>query len=180
MFRQNGYLNLAPLGLVLALAADCRADGGAHMLVPPADLVTLEMAANLPSGCGKAKLDFFRVLPDGTSDPKPFRVPAGRALVVTDVDWHYHSGAPGLAIVLSVLVQNLGDADKRHRAVESVVRLGPDGVGGAGVRMTSGFVVSPAARVCVDLINAPTGDPLRLSRVLLRGYLTDQPETGGR
>jgi hypothetical protein len=177
MYKQHGYLTLA---LVLCLAADCPADGGAHLLVPPADLVTLEMAANLASGCGKVKLDFFRVFPDGTSDPKPFRVPAGRALVVTDVDWHYHSGAPGFVAILSVLVENLADPDKRHRAVESVVRLGPDGAGGAGVRMMSGFVVSPAARVCVDLINAPMGSPVRLSRVLLRGYLTNQAETSGR
>ena len=94
-------------------------------------------------------------------------------MVVTDVDWNYHSGAPGLVQVLALVIENLTEASKRQTAFESTIRRGSDGVGGTSEHMTSGFVVSSAARVCVELRNGPIGPPLRLSKVLLRGYLVD-------
>jgi hypothetical protein len=76
--------------------------------------------------------------------------------------------------MLSLLVENLSDADERHGAFESTIRLGADGVGGASEHMASGFVVSSGARVCLELRNANIGDPLRLSKVLLRAYLASE------
>jgi hypothetical protein len=54
-------------------------------------------------------------------------------------------------------------------------RFGADGVGGTSEHMTSGFLVSSGLRLCVGVINGPIGSPLRLSKVLLRGYLVDEP-----
>ena len=141
--------------------------------VPPKDLVTLQMVAGADEGCGPARLEFRRVFPDGASASKVFRIPEGRLLVVTDVDWQYHSGAPGLVQILALVIENLAETFKRHTAFESTIRLGSDGVGGISEHMTSGFVVSSSARICVELRNGPIGPPLRLSRVLLRGYLVD-------
>ena len=169
---------LARPGLVLmVLAAFALAPASAadtHLGVPLRDMVTLEMRSGVKGGCGEERLDFLRVFPDGKSDAAVFRVPQDRALVVTDLDWYYFQGTPGLMVVLSVLVENLAEPSKRHRAAESAVRLGPDGVGGASEHMTSGFVVSSESRLCVEVVNSPVGSPLRLSKVLLRGYLVDQ------
>lgn len=141
---------------------------------PPArDIVKLEMVTGMRDGCGESKIDFRRSLPDGSISAEAFRVPAGRQLVVTDVDWYYSSGAVGQVLILSLVVENLAEPEKRARAFESTIRLGPDGVGGASERMTTGFVVGPAARVCVETRNGPIGSPPRLSKILLRGYLSE-------
>lgn len=161
--------------LLLGLVVTSKAGDVTHLGVRPGDLVTLEMTSDVKGGCGEAKLDFVRLFPDGTSDLAVFRVPEGRALVVTDLDWHYFSGPPGLVVILSVRLENLADPAKRHRVFESTIRLGADGVGGASEHMTSGFLVSSGARLCVDMINGPIGSPMRLSKVLLRGYLADEP-----
>jgi hypothetical protein len=158
---------------VAAFAAVSWAQAATHQGVPAEDLVTLELRNDVKGGCGEAKLDFVRLFPDGTSDAGVFRVPEGRVLIVTDVDWHYFNGPPGLVVVLSVLIENLADPTTRRRAFESAVRLGPDGVGGASEPMTTGFAVAPEARLCLDVVNGSIGSPLRLSKVLLRGYLVD-------
>ena len=54
----------------------------------------------------------FRVLPDGTQASEPFTVPAGRQLVITDVEWTVHalsSGSPltsGETVRTRVLIGN--------------------------------------------------------------------------
>lgn len=164
---------LACVVLLIASAASSPAADITHLGVPVGDLVTLEMRSGVKGGCGEAKIDFVRICPDGTLDTAVFRVPERRTLVVTGLDWHYYNGAPGLVVVLSVQVENLSDPTRKHRVMESTVRLGPDGVGGASERMTTGFAVSSGARLCLDVVNGPLGSPIRLSKVLLRGYLVD-------
>jgi hypothetical protein len=137
-------------------------------------LVTLELKSDVRGGCGEEKLEFVQTFPDGTTASNAFRIPDGRALVVTDVDWHYFSGGPHAVVVLAMLVENLTDPAKRHRVAESTVRLGPDGVGGASENMTTGFVVGSQSRICLDIVNGPVGSPMRLSKVLLRGRLMDE------
>jgi hypothetical protein len=75
--------------------------------VSPKDLVTLQMVAGADEGCGPARVEFRRVFPDGGAASRVFRIPEGRLLVVTDVDWHYHSGAPGLVQILALVIENL-------------------------------------------------------------------------
>jgi hypothetical protein len=147
-----------------------------HLGVRAEDLIAVELAKDVDGGCGKEKLEFVRLHADGTSSHEGFRIPRGKALVVTDFDWYYSGGTPGQVIILSLIVENISDAAKRRRAAESTVRLGADGVGGASVRMTTGFVVSSRARLCAETINGPVGTPMRLSKVLVRGYLVDQAE----
>jgi hypothetical protein len=145
-----------------------------HLGAQVDDLVTLQVISGARNGCGSGKFDVVRVLPDGTSPADPFRVPEGRALVITELDWYYFNGAPGATVILAVFAENLRDASKRNSVFQSPIRLGPDGVGGASERMTSGFAISSAGRVCVDVLNGAIGYPVRLSKVLLRGYLVNQ------
>ena len=128
-----------------------------HVGAPVKDLVTLQVTSGTRNGCGPAKFDVVRVLPDGTSDAEGFRVPNGRSMVITELDWYYFNGPPGLTVVLSVFTENLRDASKRSTVFQSPLRLGPDGVGGASERMTTGFAVSSSARLCFDVLNGSIG-----------------------
>jgi hypothetical protein len=158
---------------ILAIPHILYAGGLTHVGAQVDDLVTLQVISGARNGCGAAKFDVVRVLPDGTSSADPFRVPEGRALIITEMDWYYFNGPPGATVILSVIAENLRDASKRSSVFQSPIRLGPDGVGGASERMTSGFAISSAGRVCVDVLNGPEGYPVRLSKVLLRGYLVN-------
>ena len=55
--------------------------------------VVLEVVGGMNGGYGPGKLDFIRVLSDGTTQAGNgglgWRIPTGQALVVTDVDWQY-------------------------------------------------------------------------------------------
>ena len=145
-----------------------------HVGVPANDLVTLQVISGARNGCGSTKFDVVRLLADGTTAADPFRVPEGRQLIVTELDWYYFNGPPGAMVILSVLAENLRDPSKRNTVFQSPIRLGGDGVGGASERMTSGFAISSSGRLCFDLVNGTVGYPIRLSKVLLRGYLVDQ------
>lgn len=145
-----------------------------HMGQKASEHVTLEVVGGVTGGCGPALLDFVRVLPDGTTDPGFFRVPRQRVLVVTDVDWQYihPSGAAGAGRIqiLRLVIENLGDGGS-IRAFESTVTLSSLGEGGQSESMTSGFVVSSAARICPDVFPGPLGPPSGLQHLIVRGYL---------
>ncbi|HBY58746.1 MAG TPA: hypothetical protein DEH78_02915 [Solibacterales bacterium] len=140
--------------------------------IDPSQMVVLEMRSGVRGGCGPALIDFFRNLPDGSTQSAPFRVPEGMSLVVTDVDWHYYSGLPSQLQVLRLLIENLAKPEIRRRAFESTVMLNNAGLGGRSERMTTGFVVSSAGRLCLDVLPGPLGDPVRLNSVIVRGYLS--------
>ncbi|MGJ5819069.1 hypothetical protein [Paludibaculum fermentans] len=141
--------------------------------VKASNMVLLELTTGAKDGCGPLKFEFVRTLPDGTAETDAYRVPEGRVLVVTDVDWHFVSGPPNQLQVFRLLVQNLGDGAKIRRAFESAVQLNGFGIGGASEHMTTGFVVAPQARICADATQGMDGSVMRLSKVLLRGYLMD-------
>ena len=172
---------LACLGCVDPPAAE--KDGGkggptgtatSHLGRPASDHVTLEMVGGLKGGYGPDKLDFVRVLPDGTTEKTPdglgWRVPEGRVLVVTDVDWQYQhpEGEAGKLQVLRLMVEGLGERPQSRRAFESAVVLSPQGAGAANVSMTAGFVVSSKARIAPDLTPGPRGG---LQHAIVRGYM---------
>jgi hypothetical protein len=141
--------------------------------------VTLEVVGGLNGGCGPAKLDFVRVLPNGNMQSGAgglgWRVPKGKVLVVTDVDWQYvhpnGAASAGQMQILRLFIENLADPTLNRRAFESPVILSNTGAGGVSASMTSGFIVSNAARICPDVIPGPLGPPSGLQHLILRGYL---------
>ena len=163
-------------GFVLLVIVVCASSAAAqtHLARPASDLVTLEVAGGLIAGCGPAKLDFIRVLPDGKSSGL-FRVPAGQVLVVTDVDWQFaHPTAGGRFQILRLFIENLADPAEKRRVFESTIALSSTGEGGASESMTSGFVVSSAAKLCADVFPGPLGPPSGLQHLIVRGYLTSE------
>jgi hypothetical protein len=142
-----------------------------HMGQPPANHVTLEAYG----GVGGALL-FVRTLPDGNVDggsgTQGWRIPSNDMLVVTDVDWQYvHPEGPlayGLRQTLRLFIENLAEPEYTRRVFESTITLSTQGQGGISEGMTSGFVISSAAKLTVDVYPGPTGG---LQHLLVRGYL---------
>jgi hypothetical protein len=141
--------------------------------------VVLELVGGMNGGCGPAKLDFVRILPDGNIETGPgglgYRVPTGQALIVTDVDWQYlhpqGTTSAGRIEVLRLLIENLANPGLTRRAFESTVVLSSHGEGGISEAMTTGFAVSSKARICPDVFPGPLGPPSGLQHLILRGYL---------
>ena len=121
----------------------------------------------------------MRVLADGNLQGGPgglgWRVPAGQALVVADVDWQYihpqGAAEAGRIQVLLLFVENLATPIHTRRAFESAVTLSSRGDAGVSEAITTGFVVSSKARVCPDVFAGPQGPPFGLQHLILRGYL---------
>lgn len=141
-----------------------------HLGQPASHLVVLEAVGVADTGDTTKDLDFFRTLPDCTttpSGPAGFRVPSGKALIITDVDWQYGAGTSGGVQTFRIFIQSLAKASLSRRVFESTVTLNGNGDGGASEAMTAGFVVSPKVRLTVD--TTPGGG--KIQHILLRGYL---------
>jgi hypothetical protein len=128
-----------------------------HMGQPPSNHVTLH---SFGGPGGEDGLEFLRINADGTREPDAFRVPAGKVFVVTDVDWQYNSGAPQSRQIFRIF-------NRDNEVFESTVMLNDSGDGGISEAMTSGFVVSSAGRISVDV--SPGGGVINFA--ILRGYL---------
>lgn len=159
-----------------------------HMGVPPGDHVVLYGLRHVAGGCAQAGYEFFQVNAGGlgtTPDPAgpPFRIPRGRFLVVTDVEWDYihpqGASAAGTRHELVLRVQHLGVPTQVMSVFKSATVLNVAGKGGAHVSMTSGFVAAPGTRLCPIVFPGPTDDPggtsAGLQEVIVRGYLVSRP-----
>ena len=152
-----------------------------HLGQNPQDHVVLELVGGVLGGYGNAQLDWYRTLPNGTREigagpGGQFRVPLGSWLVITDVDWQYETTAspPSTMQIFRLFVVPLastGPSDPGLRVFESAVVLGPLSSGGASVAMTAGFVVSPDARIGVDVFPGPEGPPGGIQHAIIRGYV---------
>jgi hypothetical protein len=112
--------------------------------------------------------EFFRILPDGSTQPTSFKVPPGQLLVVTDVDWEA-TGNPGEFFRLRLFTKNpkldTSSSDRRPVFTSSII-LNSKGKGGTSESMTTGFVVSSDTIIEYKWL----GDG-SVGAVTLRGYL---------
>ncbi|MFC2172815.1 hypothetical protein ACFLU6_09310 [Acidobacteriota bacterium] len=145
-----------------------------HLNQSPDDHVVLEVYGTGEGGCEwpDGYMEFRRNLPDGTAEPGPFRVPEGKLLVITDLDWQFRSqngsADEGRMAILTLVVENIEDgSDRRH--VDSTITLSSQGEGGISESMATGIVVSSEARICPDI------SPLHryVQHIILRGYFID-------
>lgn len=149
-----------------------------HLLQDPGQHVVLTRDYHV-GGCGIQQSDFFRLYPDGTKASNPFRVPAGRLLVVTDVDWWLadfrHPFQPGFATYFDLALEHtVNNLTTTFRVFRDTLLNDPQNRLGRSVSMTAGFVVAPDTRICSFAQVAPSNDNdiLRID-VILRGYLID-------
>ena len=111
---------------------------------------------------------FLRSLPNG--DATPFTVPAGKVLVITDIQWQIDSGNPGTVSRLALNVENVANPGLTRRVYNSVLTLNTAGVNNVTDSLTSGILVSSAAQLKANL-TIPTG---ALGGLFLIGYLVPE------
>lgn len=170
---------LCTLVAIIALSGCACATNQTHMRQPASEHVTLEVVGGVTGGCGPALNDFVRILPNANIETGTgglgWRVPEGKILVITDVDWQYvhpnHETAAGKVQILRLIIENLADPSQSRRAFDSTITLSSEGEGGISESMTSGFIVSSEARICPDVFPGPQGPPFGLQHLILRGYL---------
>jgi hypothetical protein len=129
------------------------------------------------SGSFKGK-GLFRVSPDGTLESAPFTVPAGRLLVITDVEWTVSGTTLGLSLAPGATVRTriaLGNGLTLTPVfLSKTVQVDSGGVYVAGSeQLTTGFVVAPSATICPSSVEFSSGVLIsaNLIEFVLRGYL---------
>ena len=120
----------------------------------------------------------FRVLPDGTRASEPFTVPAGRNLVITDVEWTVDALSTGLSLVPGGTVRTrlqIGSGSTFNQVFFSrTVEVGSESGRITGSEhLTTGVVVAPKTAICPASaeFTSSTVISARLLEIVLRGYL---------
>ena len=146
-----------------ALVRDVNAASATHLGRKASEMVSLSGLFN-----NNGEIFFLRTLPDGTSTP--FTIPAGKVLIITDVNWQIDSGNPGTVVRLLLRIENLANPALIRNVHNSVFTLNSAGVNGVNERLGSGIVVSSAAKITAQL-TAPSG---ALGALYLIGYLAPE------
>jgi hypothetical protein len=146
-----------------ALVRDVNAASATHLGRKASEMVSL--SGNFtPTG----EIFFMRTLPDGTSTP--FTVPAGKVLIITDVNWQIEAGNPGTVARLLLRIENLANPIFFRNVHNSVLTLNSAGVNGSNERLGAGIAVSSAAKITATL-TTPNG---ALGGLFLIGYLVPE------
>ena len=146
-----------------ALVRDVQAGTATHLGRKASEMLSLRGLFN-----ANGEIFFLRTLPDGTATS--FNIPAGKVLIITDVNWQIESGNPGTVVRLLLRIENLANPSLFRNVHNSVLTLNSAGVSGVNERFGSGIVVSSAAKITANL-NAPTG---ALGGLYLIGYLVPE------
>jgi hypothetical protein len=129
------------------------------------------------SGSFKGK-GLFRVSPDGTLAAAPFTVPAGRHLVITDVEWTVSGTTLGLSLAPGATVRTriqIGNGSPLTSVfLSDTVQVDSAGTYVSGSeQLTTGFVVAPNTTICPSSVEFSSGALIsaNLIEFVLRGYL---------
>ncbi len=144
-----------------ALVRDVNAASATHLGRKASEIVNLSGLFN-----ANGEIFFMRTLPDGTANAS-FTIPAGKVLIITDVNWQIDSGNPGTVARLLLRIENLANPIFIRNVHNSVLTLNSAGVNGVNERLTAGIAVSSAAKITAHL-TAPSG---ALGSLYLMGYL---------
>jgi hypothetical protein len=146
-----------------ALVRDVNASSATHLGRKASEMVSLNGLFN-----NSGEIFFLRTLPDGTSST--FAIPAGKVLIITDVNWMIEAGNPGTITRLNLRVENLANPSLFRNVFDSTLTLNSAGFNVSNERLTSGIVVSSAAKVSAT-VTIPTG---ALRSLFLIGYLAPE------
>lgn len=161
--KVNGTILVGNTAAAPALVRDVNAASATHLGRKASEIVNL-------SGFFDAtgQIIFLRTLPNGTA--AEFTIPAGKVLVITDVNWQIEFGNPGTVARLSLRIENLANPIFIRNVHNSVLTLTSAGVNGVNERLGAGIVVSSAAKITAQLAT-PSG---AFNSLFLIGYLAPE------
>jgi hypothetical protein len=145
------------------LVRDVNAASATHLGRKASEIISLSGLFN-----ANGEIFFLRTLPDGTS--ASFTIPAGKVLIITDVNWQIDAGNPGTVARLLLRIENLANPIFIRDVHKSVLTLNSAGVNGVNDRLTAGIAVSSAAKITAYL-TTPSG---ALGCLYLIGYLAPE------
>jgi hypothetical protein len=143
-----------------ALVRDVNASSATHLGRKASEMVSLSGLFN-----ASGEIFFLRTLPDGTATS--FTIPAGKVLIITDVNWQISAGTAGTVSRLRLRIENLANPALIRNVYDSVITLNSAGVNGSNENLRAGIVISSAARITA-LTTIPSG---ALDGLYLIGYL---------
>ena len=147
-----------------ALVRDVNAASATHVGRKASEIVNLSGLFN-----ASGEIFFMRTLPDGTANGS-LTIPAGKVLIITDVNWQIESGNPGTVARLSLRIENLANPIFFRNVHNSVLTLNSAGINALNERLSSGIAVSSAAKITAHL-TTPSG---ALGDLYLIGYLAPE------
>ena len=146
-----------------ALVRDVNAASATHLGRKASEIVSLSGFFN-----STGEIIFLRTLPNGTA--AEFTIPAGKVLVITDVNWQIEFGNPGTVARLNLRIENLANPTFIRNVHNSLLTLTSAGLNGVNERLGAGIVISSAAKITANL-TTPSG---ALSSLFLVGYLAPE------
>lgn len=155
-----GTISIGNTATAPALVRDVNVASATHVGRKASELVSLSGIFN-----SSGEIFFQKTLPDGTAIP--FTIPAGKVLIITDVNWQIDSGNPGAVARLLLRVENLANPSLIRNVYNSVLTLNSAGVNESNERFGTGIAVSSAAKITA-ILNTPSG---ALTSLFLIGYL---------
>jgi len=161
--KVSGTILVGNTAAAPALVRDVNAASATHLGRKASEMVSLSGNFN-----ATGEIFFMRTLPDGTSTP--FTIPAGKVLIITDVNWQIEAGNPGTVARLSLRIENLANPSFIRDVHKSVLTLNSAGVNGVNERLGAGIAVSSAAKITA-LLTTPSG---ALGSLYLIGYLAPE------
>ena len=161
--KVSGTILVGNTAAAPALVKDVNAASATHLGRKASEMVSLSGNFN-----AAGEIFFMRTLPDGTSTP--FTIPAGKVLIITDVNWQIEAGNPGTVARLSLRIENLANPSFIRDVHKSVLTLNSAGVNGVNERFGAGIAVSSAAKITAHL-TTPSGS---LGSLYLIGYLAPE------
>lgn len=161
--KVSGTILVGNTAAAPALVRDVNAASATHLGRKASELVSLSGNFN-----NTGEIFFMRTLPDGTQTS--FTIPAGKVLIITDVNWLIEAGNPGTVVRLLLRTENLANPIFIRNVHNSVLTLTSAGVNASNERLGTGIAVSSAARITAHL-TAPSG---ALTGLFLIGYLAPE------
>jgi hypothetical protein len=144
-----------------------------------ADHVQLEYLGAVNNPCLSGAVPVARVFPDGTSVPT-FVVPAGKVLVVTDLDGIIRQDVPWTVGRVGALGAGIPVGSITRAVLAAHAPLNADAVSAGMVAMSlhsqAGYLFGPDVPVCVfaSQIYPNGGSRAQVVRARLQGYLISQ------
>lgn len=145
-----------------------------HLGVPASELVTLDLAVRCDLNTGVETLD-QGVYQNGTwsfqSGAKPFRVPKGRTLIITDAQaWVLHEPGTGTPASLELLLEHPASGYSGSMALFTFADIPANAMGVKRQTWTSGFMVPEGMTVKIWAQQFYPKSLMSMARIVLHGY----------
>ena len=144
------------------------AQSATHLNVPVSEFVQLrwQVVADVYGG--------YMIRDQPPSAPvSHWKVPAGKAFVLTDYSCHLYNGTGGQTEAVEVKRYNTSLDEPFH---STAVVLGPDGGAGISTHLTAGVVVPSGTELMFRQVGTAGGIPTLNNWAMIEGYLVDVPQ----